>query len=296
MSEASTEPKSETTEPPASPQATASDEKKAPSNFMVRLLTAVVAVPFLLAMLFWLPKWIFAAFVFVCIAAAAAELGGMVLPGRRLPQAALVVGSVAVVAVLMYVDDALPSVLIGLALIGMLVNLFAPEPIEHAAARTAWTVGGPLYIGGLLATIPLLHRHDDGGAWVILTMMFAWFGDTGGYFAGRAFGKRKLYPLVSPKKTVEGAIGGLCGSVAGALIMHFTLLPQLPLHHGIPLAIVSSALGQTGDLCESLIKRSVGVKDSGWIVPGHGGLLDRIDALMFVAPATWLYVHWFVDR
>jgi phosphatidate cytidylyltransferase len=123
-----------------------------------------------------------------------------------------------------------------------------------------------------------------------MTLMFAWWGDTGGYFAGRFLGKRKLYPAVSPKKTVEGAIGGLAGSVAGALCAHFWYLPSIPLLNSVVLAIVAGALGQAGDLGESLIKRSTGVKDSGQIVPGHGGILDRVDGLLFVMPATYFVV------
>src|SRR5262249_52405670 len=132
----------------------------------------------------------------------------------------------------------------------------------------------------------------DGASFVVLALMFSWLSDTGAYFAGRYLGKRKLYAAVSPKKTLEGAIGGLVGSVAGALMAHFLYLKSLPLAHGIALALVAGAAGQAGDLGESLIKRSFGVKDSGGIVPGHGGMLDRIDALVVTAPLTYLYILW----
>jgi phosphatidate cytidylyltransferase len=122
--------------------------------------------------------------------------------------------------------------------------------------------------------------------------MLAWFGDTGGYFAGRFLGKHKLYPAVSPKKTVEGSLGGLAGSVVGALWASFGYLPSLPVAHAVPLAIVAGALGQAGDLGESLIKRSTGVKDSGQIVPGHGGILDRVDALIVTSSVVFLYTLW----
>jgi phosphatidate cytidylyltransferase len=123
--------------------------------------------------------------------------------------------------------------------------------------------------------------------------MLSWFSDTGGYFAGRFLGKSKLYEAVSPKKTRAGAVGGLLGSVLGAVwaSLHF-LKGKFPLEHAIPLAIVAGALGQAGDLAESLLKRSVGVKDSGGILPGHGGILDRIDALMFTAASVFLYLLW----
>ena len=122
--------------------------------------------------------------------------------------------------------------------------------------------------------------------------MIAWLGDTGGYFAGRYLGKTKLYEAVSPKKTREGFFGSLGGAVCGSLLAHFWYLPTLPLVHGLLLAVVGGALGQMGDLVESLLKRSTGIKDSGSIVPGHGGLLDRVDALLVVSPIVYLYTAW----
>jgi phosphatidate cytidylyltransferase len=141
---------------------------------------------------------------------------------------------------------------------------------------------GPLFVGVPLTLVGMVRRDmADGPSYVVMTLMFAWFSDTGGYFAGRFLGKHKLYEAVSPKKTVEGALGGLAGSVLGALFAHFVYLPAIPLAHAIPLALVAGAFGQAGDLAESLVKRSTGVKDSGAIVPGHGGILDRVDALLY---------------
>src|SRR5205814_7971193 len=124
----------------------------------------------------------------------------------------------------------------------------------------------PFYVGGLLATIALLRR-DLGGTgphFVLFTLMVAWLGDTGGYFAGRYLGRTKLYEAVSPKKTREGFAGSLAGAVCGALLAHFWYLPSLPLASGIALALFAGALGQFGDLVESLLMRSTGIKDSGW--------------------------------
>jgi phosphatidate cytidylyltransferase len=124
-----------------------------------------------------------------------------------------------------------------------------------------------------------------------MTLMLAWFGDTFGYFFGRFLGKHKLYPAVSPKKTIEGALGGLIGSMTGACFAHFVYLKSFPLVPGLVLAVVAGGLGQLGDLGESLLKRSTGVKDSGQIVPGHGGILDRIDALLMASTVVYLWTR-----
>ena len=269
---------------------------KQASNLVVRLLTAAVAAPFLLYLMFWAPKWGFQVLVMSAVGIAASELFGMTMGKDRVLEAYGVVASLAVATVLLFFPT--PPILVAtfalLPMAGLLFSLVRPDPIDKADRRIAWMIAGPLYIG-LLATIGRLHMRDNGGGWVVLTMMLAWWGDTGGYFAGRAFGKHKLYEKVSPKKTVEGSIGGLAGSVLGALCAHYWYLQALPLVDGIVLALIAGALGQAGDLCESLIKRSAGVKDSGFIVPGHGGLLDRVDALVFTSAATWLYATLILD-
>ncbi len=123
-------------------------------------------------------------------------------------------------------------------------------------------------------------------------MFVAFLSDTGAYFAGRFFGKHKLSPKLSPKKTIEGSIGGLIAATAGAIVLQQTLLDHVPLLHIAILAPIAAAFGQAGDLLESLLKRSCGVKDSGKIMPGHGGLLDRSDALLFTSTAVFAYVTW----
>jgi phosphatidate cytidylyltransferase len=266
------------------------------SNLVVRLLTAIVVVPILLYALFWAPWWLFFSIVVVASGIAALELGSMTMPGRPGLRVWAVVASFGVFAAFYFQPSSLVvvSTVLGAVALGLLVALTAPDPIETAANRMGFLVLTPLYAGGMLSTIAMLHRLESGAAWVVLAMMLAWFGDTGGYFAGKAFGKHKLYPKVSPKKTVEGAIGAALASIGGALLAHFWYLPALPLVDGVILAICASIVGQAGDLTISLIKRSADVKDSGFIVPGHGGLLDRIDALVMTGFATWLYTAWFL--
>jgi phosphatidate cytidylyltransferase len=115
-------------------------------------------------------------------------------------------------------------------------------------------------------------------------------GDTGGYTFGRLFGKTKLYEAVSPKKTREGLLGSVVFAVGVSVVGSLTYLPQVPLFNAAVLGLIGGVLGQVGDLVESLLKRSTGVKDSGSLLPGHGGLFDRVDALLIVAPLV--YLHW----
>jgi phosphatidate cytidylyltransferase len=150
----------------------------------------------------------------------------------------------------------------------------------------------PLTLLALLRKQPGLPRAAAPG-FVLLAIGLAWLADTSAYFAGRALGRHKLYEAVSPKKTVEGAVGGLAGSVAWAVLASRSFARDaLPLGHAIPLALAAGALGQAGDLAESLLKRSTGVKDSGAIVPGHGGILDRVDAVIVTTTVVYLYALW----
>jgi phosphatidate cytidylyltransferase len=154
-------------------------------------------------------------------------------------------------------------------------------------------IAAPFYVGALVAAVALLRRDlgQAGPAFVFLTLTIAWMGDTGGYTFGRLFGKHKLYEAVSPKKTREGFLGSVVFSVGATLVASFTYLPQLPWSHALVLGVLGGALGQLGDLAESLLKRSTGVKDSGALLPGHGGILDRIDALIVVAPLVYVYAR-----
>ena len=148
-------------------------------------------------------------------------------------------------------------------------------------------------IVGIIATY--LQRTGR-GAWmpavwtgVLLAIALTFGNDTGAYFAGRALGRHKLYPAVSPKKTVEGAVGGLVAGLVVMFVARATVVPWLTLRDCLLVAIPAAVVGPIGDLVESLIKRASGVKDSGRLIPGHGGVLDRIDALLFVA--AWIYVY-----
>lgn len=178
-------------------------------------------------------------------------------------------------------------------------HLARPLPLEGSAQRVAIDLMGLSYLGLTLPYLIELRLLDEqaGWGWVVLAMLITFGGDTGGYFAGRTLGGkltggRKLSPALSPKKTWEGFGGGFILGISGALVARssFAVCADLSILDCFILGAVGVPLGVLGDLFESMIKRSAGVKDSGSLIPGHGGILDRIDALLFVAPAIWVYV------
>lgn len=269
----------------------------AASNLGLRLITAAVVVPPLLLLMFRGPAWGFYALVLLIACLGARELFRMTHPGDAISQGIGVV-STALVSLGVYfgANDArlLMTVLLAVPVVGILVPLARLGEIATAGIRIMAGVAGPLYVGASLTTLAVLRRDlgPSGPGWVVLTLTFAWLADTGGYFFGRFLGKTKLYEAVSPKKTRAGFVGALVGACVGALAARFWYLPEVNLAHVLPLAVFAGALGQLGDLVESLLKRSTGIKDSGSVVPGHGGVLDRIDALLVVSPLVYLYVLW----
>lgn len=169
-------------------------------------------------------------------------------------------------------------------LLTLTLAIFLDKP--HPATDWAWTVAGTTYLGALLASFVALRMRPNGLYWVALAVITTWVTDSGAYFVGVSLGRRRLAPRLSPKKTWEGAIGGWVIGVIGGTALGLWLL-KLSLVIAIILASTLCLLAPLGDLAESMIKRQMGVKDSGRLIPGHGGMLDRLDSLLFVLPATY---------
>jgi phosphatidate cytidylyltransferase len=183
---------------------------------------------------------------------------------------------------------------IGLFFIGFsLVFLFRVHSIDSAARDISYALLAFLYIPFLLLHLVQLRLTPFGIQWLFVIMLIVMTNDSAAYYTGCNFGKHRLYPLISPKKSIEGSIGGLVGSLCGALLAKFTFFPQLTFQDVIVTSLVVGVIGQAGDLFESLLKRSFGVKDSGTLIPGHGGILDRLDSVLFAAPITYYYVLFF---
>lgn len=174
--------------------------------------------------------------------------------------------------------------------------LFALRPGrgKEAATDAAWTVLGVLWIGGGgAAAVAILRLSESGALLLTAYVLITALDDIGGYFAGTRFGKHKMAPSISPAKSWEGWVGGMAASLLGGLLFAF-LLDDLSLLDGLGLGLISSLIAPAGDLSESLVKRQLGVKDSGRLLPGHGGLLDRLDAIVFCAPAAYLFLRFLV--
>jgi phosphatidate cytidylyltransferase len=172
--------------------------------------------------------------------------------------------------------------------------------LEDSLPSSAVAVLATTYVGMLAGSLIRLHNDfPEGPKLIFFLLLVVWLGDSGAYYVGRQFGKHKLSPRISPKKTVEGLIGGISASVITAIVIHFTFFEKFPLLHAVLAGILLSFAGVIGDLAESMWKRSAAVKDSGTLLPGHGGFLDRFDSILFTAPILYCYwtliVHEFRD-
>ncbi len=266
------------------------------SNLALRLLTAAVLVPLLIAVVYLAHPLAFTLVVCAAAAAAAAEYYRIAAGDSLRLRVIGPLASPALVLVLtLFPADprVWATAVAAVPLLALLAFLGRPGELAVAFGRSAVLALGLVYTGLLPVFVALVHRSSPHGPdLVILLLTIAFLGDTGAYFTGRAFGRHPLYAAVSPKKTWEGAVGGLAASAGAAALAHFWYLPELPLLPGLILGGLAGATGQAGDLCESMLKRAHGVKDSGRLLPGHGGMLDRIDALLFAAPVLYLGLLW----
>ncbi len=194
------------------------------------------------------------------------------------------------------------NVLLTLTFMAVMIAELVRRDKGHAIYHISVTIFGVLYVGWLGSHLMLLRElpiiagldYSAGYTFVIIAFALTWSYDTGAYTFGRMFGRRKLLPSISPGKTVEGAIGGTFLSIAGILIVRMLMDTHLGFTEAVVLAIVASVIGQTGDLVESMIKRDAKIKDSATSIPGHGGILDRFDSLLFTAPLIYYALRYFV--
>ena len=261
-----------------------------------RILTAVISLPILLPMLIYAGSLVNMLFFFVVALIALSEYYGMAFQEDGFTRrVCIALGGLLYLCwglAIVYQAPAyayhLPAVAIFLLM--FLYFLFHTGDMDTVGARASKAGFGLLYVVLLTIFFVALHNLEGGWRYIILLLGVVWLNDSGAYFAGRSLGKHKFYEKISPKKTWEGSVGGAIASVVAAFFFNWILALDLSHVDLLALSIVGGYLGQYGDLCESMIKRSYKIKDSGSIIPGHGGILDRIDAVLFVAPFFYYYL------
>jgi phosphatidate cytidylyltransferase len=181
-------------------------------------------------------------------------------------------------------------VAVGMLLI-MIARLFSSRSIDGAIEDVAVTFLGVFYVAMLFAFQVSIRTGDSGKQWLVFLYFIIWASDIGAYSIGIPFGKHRLYEKVSPKKSMEGLAGALAASAAMALLCRVWFMPPMGMIEAVAIALLLAVVGTVGDLTESLFKRAAGVKDSGTVIPGHGGMLDRMDSMMFAAPVLYYYLR-----
>jgi phosphatidate cytidylyltransferase len=260
-----------------------------------RILTGVILAPLVVLVTWFLPDT--GAFALVVLACFAASRELLLMSSVR-EDKVLLWGGAVWASLCPLLAGLAPEYLVwyagGTPMVVLVASLFFPGRIASAFHDVSAGALNVLYVGGLFgfvgAIATLRNSQGEAAGAVPLLMLFAvvWMGDTGAYFGGKTLGRHKLYAAVSPKKTVEGGLFGLLGSMGGAALVHGIAGTALSWPVVLLLGLAGGVLEQVGDFGESLLKRSSGVKDSGALLPGHGGMLDRIDGLLFAAPVVYL--------
>lgn len=262
------------------------------SSHLKRWITAIIAVPILFLLVLYASDLVFTLFVAAVSLGGILEYNRLVFDERSKPERVQTILFAVFLPLAAYFRDS--HIMLGVVAMGVLVSLTCyiftkARGGNFDLSSPAKVLLGSLYIPFLLSHIILLRNGEKGIYWVFFIIVIAFAGDVAAFYIGRTYGKRKLAPLVSPGKTIEGIYGLVAGSVLGCIVYQYFVFPQMPVVHAVMMGFMGSLIGQTGDLFESTIKRSSGAKDSGVILPGHGGILDRIDCLLFIIPFVYYY-------
>ena len=257
---------------------------------LTRVLTALVLMPVVIAIVLFTPTWVVADAVGIITILALWEffnLGDAI--GHRAYRLWTIFCSL-LLTVPWFATRVFTATVFFLFVLGLAVlTLFTRRPLVESLPSAGVSSSALLLVAFPLSFASRLHALPvEGPRLLLFALVITWAADTVAYFAGRSFGKHALAPHISPKKTWEGSIAGLFGSLLIAYAFHFWL--TIPLAHLLAMATLGNVAGQLGDLLESACKRSAGVKDSGGLLPGHGGMLDRIDALILCIPVIWFYL------
>lgn len=263
---------------------------------MTRVLTALVLLPVLFAAI-----WLGGPIYFSVLATLGIVLGLIEyysLTQKVGARSGYFIGLVATLGLLAAFyfgrHDLIGPILGALVIVELIAQVLSNRDLPSTLTGSASTIFGVAYVsllGGYIIALRVISDPRPEMPEKLLTLFFivVFAGDTGAYYTGRLLGRHRLAPRISPAKTVEGAFGGLAGNLIAAAIAHFTFFPELPVKHILPLALVMGTMGILGDLCESMLKRGAQTKDASQLIPGHGGLLDRLDSMLFNAPLLYFY-------
>ncbi len=259
-----------------------------------RVLSAAVLIP-LVAGLTYAGGWWLAAALFAVTVRAAYEFFQLMASAGYQPslQASTIVIAL-FLAIARFPELHLTGLVLAAAVIGSLIHQLLRPPKGRPTESWALTLGAALWLGWLISHFVLLRDLSPpfglgiGTRWLVLMFLTTWVNDSAAYFVGKAIGRHPCCPYLSPKKTWEGTIGGWLGGVAATVLLGYALV-DLPWLHGLVLGALVATVAPFGDLAKSMVKRQMGVKDFSALIPGHGGMFDRIDSLLFVAPVVYYY-------
>lgn len=257
-----------------------------------REITALIAAPIAIWIVGWGHEYVFdAAIALIAVLALHEFLSLGKAKGYDLPIVLCILIMLVIMAAFILQELSVEIGMFTALLVIPASYVFSRKPLQDSLPSSAVAVLATTYVGMLGGSLIRL-RNDFPVGWklVFFLLLVVWLGDSGAYYVGKNFGKHKLSPLISPKKTVEGLAGGVTTSIITAIVIQLTFFKEFPLHHAIIAGVILSFAGVIGDLAESMWKRSADVKDSGTLIPGHGGFLDRFDSILFTAPI--LYCYW----
>jgi phosphatidate cytidylyltransferase len=247
---------------------------------------AIVLIPPVIFLIALGPPWVLFLMVLLTTFFGLREFYALSLPNSKGIERVVGIGlGLVLSAVISYGNTAVVSpFLVLLLLLLAILFLGISQDLSSTISHMGMMLFGILYIGFLLSHVSLIRNMVDGKKWVLFLVITVWSGDIFAFLSGSLFGRHKLYPKISPNKTYEGLAGAIIGSIVVALAFALLFMPKLEMGFCVLLAVGLAVLGQLGDFTESMLKRSAQVKDSGSLIPGHGGMLDRLDSFLFSAP------------
>jgi phosphatidate cytidylyltransferase len=265
------------------------------SQLRQRLLSAAVFIPILLVIIWFGPLWLFSLLIAAVALLGAIEFYRLATHGGWQPSVVLGVAfTLFFIADAYFAEPRATEILIPAAVALPLLWLLLRSRGEKTLANWLWTVGGIFYIGWMLGHFIPLRELEQGRDWVILALFTTFAADSGAYLFGRAWGRHLMVPKISPGKTWEGTFAGIIAGIAAAVALNAILGLPVSYWQVSILGFLIAAVAFAGDLVESMLKRSTGVKDSGRLIPGHGGILDRLDSVVFTVVLVYYYVVWVI--